>query len=74
MLNHYLFSPFEIILPGTPTTVQLSGIFFITTVPAPTITFSPISIFGIITALVPILLPFPITKRPDIFTFGEIST
>jgi hypothetical protein len=42
------------ILPGTPTTSELSGIFFVTTAPAPMVTLQPIVKLGRIVAFEPI--------------------
>ena len=44
------------IFAGTPTTIVLAGTSFVTTEPAPIITFVPIVTFGKIVALVPMLL------------------
>ena len=53
---------------GEPTTLSLSGMSFKTTEPAPTITFLPILMFGII------IDPAPIKEQDPTFTFPQIVT
>ena len=68
----YPFFLFFIILAGTPTTTALSGIFSVTTAPAPMVTLLPIFISGNIVAFAPIWVLFPIFTLPKIFAAGVL--
>jgi len=62
------------IIAGIPATIQLSGMSFVTTAPAATITFEPILILGKIVAFEPIVVKLPILQFPRILAPGDIST
>ncbi len=72
MNNHFYFKDL-IRLAGLPKTNESSGMFFVTTEPAPTTEFTPILTFGKIVALVPMNTLSPISQFPEIPTLGQIS-
>ena len=59
---------------GTPFTFELSGTFFVTTEPAPTITQHPIIVSGRIVAFAPIYDECPTFILPRVTAFGATVT
>ena len=64
--------PFEMIFPGMPITVALSGTSLVTTVPAPIITFFPITQLGKIVALAPTRDCSPTLTPPQMVAPGAM--
>jgi len=72
-LQYYLID-FSNIFAGLPTTIVFALTSFVTTLPMPTIAFSPIEILFLIVALIPMKTLLWIVTNPPIIAPAGIST